>query len=55
MKQILVRLKVVEMLVDPMLENVQDSKLNRLTVLLSESLHILSNSHFGAFVADLRI
>jgi hypothetical protein len=34
-------LKVVEVLVDPMLEDVEDAELHRLAVLLPEPFHVL--------------
>ncbi len=44
-QQVVVLFEIVEMLVDPMLENVEDSKLDRMRVFFSKPFHILSNPH----------
>jgi hypothetical protein len=47
--------KVVEVFVHPMLENIENSELNRLLVLFPEPFHVLSDLDLRFFVENLRI
>ena len=38
-----------------MLEDIEDAELHGLTVLLAEALQILSYSHLGSFLGELRV
>ena len=48
-------LKVVEVLVHPVLKNIENSELDRLTVLLPEPLHVLGNLDLRLLVDEFRI
>ena len=48
-------LKVIEVLVHPVLEHVEDPELNGLTVLLPEALHVLRHLDLRLLVAELRV
>ena len=47
--------EIVEVLIHPMFENIQNSELNGLAVLLSKSFHVLGDLNLGLFVAELGI
>ena len=47
--------EIVEVLIHPMFENIENSELNGLAVLLSKSFHVLGDLNLRLFVAELGI